>query len=397
MRGLIFLGSLTAFVLVGVSAASSAQTTNAATQARWVMRDLGTFGQSYSECVAINDRGQVVCNAWVGDYSMIGMSPPRVNHAFVWQNGKETKLTLGGKQSGVNNGYISNGKAAAINGQGQVVGWAETKEGDQHAFLWENGKMRDLGTFGGKEGEAVAVNDRGQVVGWAETKKGDRHAFFWENGKMADLTPGRASTAIAINNRGQVVVSSRPDFLWEKGKTTRIGTAKDSVIPEAINERGQVVGWVDTKGDDSDGLSIYHAFLWQNGKLRDLGTLGGANSDAVDVNDRGQVVGWADTTQGDQHAFLWEKGKTTDLGTLSGENESNAVDINERGQVVGDYGSYGRSSFVWQKGKLVRLPTPRGLYGLAVAINERGQIVGHTEDDDCYNSCPGAVLWTFKP
>ncbi len=261
MRGLIFLGSLTAFVLVGVSAASSAQTTNAATQARWVMRDLGTFGQSYSECVAINDRGQVVCNAWVGDYSMIGMSPPRVNHAFVWQNGKETKLTLGGKQSGVNNGYISNGKAAAINGQGQVVGWAETKEGDQHAFLWENGKMRDLGTFGGKEGEAVAVNDRGQVVGWAETKKGDRHAFFWENGKMADLTPGRASTAIAINNRGQVVVSSRPDFLWEKGKTTRIGTAKDSVIPEAINERGQVVGWVDTKGDDSDGLSIYHAFL----------------------------------------------------------------------------------------------------------------------------------------
>ena len=247
MRWLMVLAVSIAVLVVGVGA-SPAHPTQAAgvAQGRWVIRHLGTF--DYSKAVAINERGQVVGNAWVGGAGPIGAVPPSVNTAFLWHNDEITELTLGGKQSGVGYGIFGrHDRDAAINERGQVVGWAETKKGDQHAFLWENGKMRDLGTFGGKESEAIAVNDRGQVVGWAETKKGDRHAFFWENGKLADLTPGRGSEAIAINNRGQVLVSSRPDFLWEKGKTTRIGTAKDWVSPEAINGRGQVVGGMDCR------------------------------------------------------------------------------------------------------------------------------------------------------
>jgi predicted phosphoribosyltransferase len=64
LRPMIVLAASSAAVLVGVSAASSARAPQTA-QGRWVIRDLGTFGRSFSDAGAINDRGQVVCNAGV--------------------------------------------------------------------------------------------------------------------------------------------------------------------------------------------------------------------------------------------------------------------------------------------------------------------------------------------
>src|SRR4249919_1854436 len=62
----------------------------------------------------------------------------------------------------------------------------------------------------------------------------------------------------------------------------------------AINAKGQVVGWANTKAKGPYG-EIEHAFLWENGRMRDLGTLGGRNSNALAINERGQIVGWAYT------------------------------------------------------------------------------------------------------
>jgi putative phosphoribosyl transferase len=61
---------------------------------------------------------------------------------------------------------------------GQVVGWALTAAGEQHAFSWTAaGGMVDLDTSGGSHSEATAV-DAGQVVGFAQNAAGDSATAF---------------------------------------------------------------------------------------------------------------------------------------------------------------------------------------------------------------------------
>ena len=54
------------------------------------------------------------------------------------------------------------------------------------------------------------------------------------------------------------------------------------------------------------------------GDLKDIGTLGGTNSEALAINKSGEVVGDAETSNGTPHAFLYRKNSTRDLGTLPG-------------------------------------------------------------------------------
>ena len=116
--------------------------------------------------------------------------------------------------------------------------------------------------------------------------------------------------------------------------------------------------------------------------IRDLGTLGGKQSEARAVNEGGQIAGYAETRSGKEHAVVWESGRTMDLGTLGGPR-SVACGINGRGEVVGwadtkrtnEWGHVSRA-FLWSKAKMRKLGTLGGLESGAAAINERGAIVG---------------------
>ncbi|MGC2724022.1 MAG: hypothetical protein WA224_08675, partial [Candidatus Acidiferrales bacterium] len=63
--------------------------------------------------------------------------------------------------------------------------------------------------------------------------------------------------------------------------------------------------------------------------MRDLGTLGGTFGHPDWVNDAGEVVGFA-TIPGDQdgHGFLWRNGVMTDLGTVGTDPDSEGGSIN---------------------------------------------------------------------
>ena len=187
-------------------------------------------------------------------------------------------------------------------------------------------------------------------------------------------------------------------FLWEDGSITDLGTLGGELSQAlAINNRGQVAG--------DDGV---HAAIWENGSITDLG---GFLSEAFGINNQGQVVGSSQTATGAIHAFLWENGSITDLGELAGLF-SRAHGINDRGQVVGTSAtSDAFHAALWENGSITDLGTVggecirelgRSCISEARAINNRGQVVGYSQtargDHDCIRVvCPDhATLWTLK-
>ena len=147
-------------------------------------------------------------------------------------------------------GTISYGKS--INSSGQVAGNSSTNGSlDNHAFLYSNGTMTDLGTLGGTTSFAWSINDSGQVVGWSAAANGYEHAFLYSNGTMTNLGIGLTySQAYAINNRGQIVGTSDGDaFLYSNGVATDLNRlAQPSwgeygyfTLATGINDSGQII------------------------------------------------------------------------------------------------------------------------------------------------------------
>ncbi|MBI1799753.1 MAG: hypothetical protein HYR73_08710 [Candidatus Eisenbacteria bacterium] len=140
---------------------------------------------------------------------------------------------------------------------------------------------------------------------------------------------------------------------------------------ESLNDLGQVVGYSQILSSTS-----YHAFIADGGGMHDLGTFGGRQSVGRAINRLGHVVGWAQTASGERHAFLLKDGTMTDLGSLAG-SPVNASALNDADQVVGSYssGAYERA-FVWSGGVMQDIGTLGGTDSRAYAVNNHGDVVG---------------------
>jgi probable HAF family extracellular repeat protein len=169
-------------------------------------------------------------------------------------------------------------------------------------------------------------------------------------------------------------------------KTTDLGTLGGAQSEAfGINNLAQVVGGAFVPS------GVEHAFLWTKATgMRDLGTLGGSSSRASAINDNGQVVGYAYTVAGEKHAFLWTATDgMRDLGTLGGIY-SEARAINENGVIVGgSYLSGGGSGVacLWSGGVIERLD---GTFTFATGVNNALQVVGYTYPLNATT----ASLWT---
>lgn len=310
--------------------------------------------------------------------------------------------TLGGSDS----------SAQALNDSDQVAGWAETADGQRHAFLYNAGVMQDLGTLvGGSNSYATAINERGQVAGYSginafgpqfpEVDQG----FIWDQDGMKSLGAlfcpcsyndryGK-SGGYGINDQGWVTGDSETvrgnwvmhAMLWRAGSVDDLGGgAGDWAISRLfdINDGGVAVG---DYAPDGGRQQVFdrEASLWRGGIRTGLGTLPGySSSTALAVNQSGLVVGWSGTYDGaSSHAFLWRAHDMHDLGALRHTANSSALAINASGEVVGWSGEAGGVShaFLWRAGRMFDLnesiPEYSGwVLNQASGINRRGDIVG---------------------
>jgi len=260
--------------------------------------------------------------------------------------------------------------------------------------------MKSLGTLPGFLGSfASKINEAGQVVGKVTTDKesGLPRAFLWQNGKMTDLgaLPGdKHSSADAINNRGQIIgvsgtASQAPHgnkvvvCIWQNGTPTKIPIDLNEPYVVDMNDAGDVLG-ASMKEDQ------LNAFVYRNGKIVELGTLGGKYSEPNAINAKGEIVGNAETDRHEYHAFLYREGKMLDLRTLGG-SKSEAHGINRSGQIVGRSAirpgdEDTMHAFLYGNGQMIdlnRLIPARSKWALtsANAINDKGQILCHGEAD----------------
>lgn len=259
-------------------------------------------------------------------------------------------------------GTVSQG--SSINNRNWVAGYAELPgDGTMQAELWRNGHPNDLGTLGGPN-SAVAWpnhNDRGEVVGIAETA--------------------------ALNPLGEA---------WSCGL---------AVFPTVTGH-------------------VCLGFVWRDGKMEPLPTLGGYDGFATGINNHGQIVGWAENTIHDPtcnannqvlqfEAVMWTRHgsgyRVQELPPATGDLDGAATAINQKGQTVGISGTCGGAiggetaehMVVWRHGRVERiLPTLGGSYwNTPMDINNRGNVVGFA---DLPGDSPGApnfqaFFWSGKP
>ena len=100
--------------------------------------------------------------------------------------------------------------------------------------------MQDIGTLGGPDAFAQFVNQSGQVAGNSYTSFNPNPVLtfcgqFWS-----------------------FQVPTMDPFLWTNGTMTDLGTLGGTCgVVDALNDRGEVVGFSDLSGD-----KVLHPFLW---------------------------------------------------------------------------------------------------------------------------------------
>jgi probable HAF family extracellular repeat protein len=334
--------------------------------------------------------------------------------------------TLGGPHS---YGSVNGDGFRLLNDEAVVTSYADTTKPDAnspnacfvadclvaHAFRWKGGNIADIGALPGMNSSAAgAINERGWSTGQsqigfdAEFGAPDIHAVLWKHHDVVDLGTlgGKFSLGLYINNAGQVIGFSdntTPDpfalfptgrqtraFIWDDGAMQDIGTlGGPDAVPSAgcDNQREDFIAGVSFTSftpNANTGIPTLEPFLWRHGKMVGLGSLGGTMAGSQCVNNRGEVIGFS-TVPGDivTHAFVWDDGLMKDLGTLGGDN-SEAIWINDSGEIVGSAdlpGVHLHDAVLWKDGIIHDLGTVDGdACSRGRAINAKGQVVGGSSD-----------------
>lgn len=264
----------------------------------------------------------------------------------------------------------------------------------QLAAQAHNYVITNLGTLGGTSSAAISINDSGLISGYSYLLGNQTQvAAVWQNGKPVSLgTLGGPNSGVEWPNHNARAV---------------VGIAETSDI-DLLNENWSCSFFFPQPPTGHVCLG----FVWQNGVMNPLPTLGGMNGYAAGANDVGQVVGWAETPVHDStctppqvlqfEAVMWgpKPGQVQPLPPIYNDPDSAATAINNKGQVVGISGicenAVGDMSathaVLWENGIVTDLKSLGGsAWNTPSAINDRGQVVGFSENSE---SNIHAFLWT---
>ena len=319
---------------------SAAPDARAQAQGAWSLTGLGQFNGEDTHLRGFNNHGQgmgITRNPFVGDLS----------GAFFYSGGQFSPIRPPP-------GDLVYLEMAGINDAGQVIGNLLGQ-----GFVYGNGQTALLPRVGSAGGppRAVAINNGGDVL--TET-----HVHTASGGTRQFVMP---MTGRAINDRGQVLGSAFQNnesfgVLDSGNAAVRLGPAGSSSEAWVVNNLGQSAGTY-----NGNMAAIFDA----QGRVTELGRLGGRESTAIDINDRGQAVGRA--TYGPvsnkypvQHSFVYSDGATLDLyeqtdGFLFNGRRAvlnAAYDINELGQALIhttylDIEFFDRRFYLWDNGKVI--------------------------------------------
>jgi probable HAF family extracellular repeat protein len=279
--------------------------------------------------------------------------------------------------------------ASGISEDGVIAGFS-TLPGDVgvHAFIWRKGVMTDLGALGvfTVTGLNAPINDRNQITGSFDTGTPDPN--------------GEDFCAFSIGAAGTFDICL--PFIWQDGRLLTLPTlGGNNAGAYQVNNRGAIAGVAETPNPDPICSPVYlqiEAVIWQHGKVQELPPLpGDPVGNAIAINDDGDAVGVTGCAAGNLHAVLWRQGMPLDLGNLGGVTGNIAFAINNRGQIVGQSDLPGDAihhAFLWQNSVMTDLGSLPGLpTSLANGINNRGQVVGFSEDANADEFPAGTWIW----
>ena len=160
-------------------------------------------------------------------------------------------------------------------------------------FVYKSGVMRTMqGLAGLYLLEPAAINASEKIVGTAQDGHGGSSLVVWETPDAAPkLLGGMHRVGIAaLNDRGDIAVTDEVSpginynaLLWRDGVSLNLGNLTDTSVDHpsteanAMNSSGQIVGTSQVAAVRYSNASpdkLMHPFLWENGVMRDLGTLG---------------------------------------------------------------------------------------------------------------------------